>query len=140
MGNIFSNKQIQKSTSKSTEQQWKIAIKKQLQNNLYMYLRYEIVDEMTYHSGRTEISKRKLLCLLKTMLAELQLSFFITITPTNKPSNYFIHVSIIYYIKKDDQNDEQNEEDNDEQNEETVTNNSSIYRNPSFSFPRQNNI
>lgn len=133
MGNIVSSKQPYKSmSSKSTEQQWKMAIKKQLQQNVYMYLRYEIYDEMTYHSGRTEISKRKLLCLLKIVLSEMQLSFFVTITPTNKSLHYFINVSIIYYIKREP---EQIEEE-----ESVLSNNSSQYSSSmnhisSFSLP-----
>lgn len=94
MGNITS-KRTYKNSSKTIDEQWIHTIKKQLTQNCQLYLSYEIYDEMTYNNNMTEISKQKLLNILKFTLDELHLNYFITISRTRKPIHYFIDVSII---------------------------------------------
>lgn len=99
MGNSSSKKNSYKTSSKSIDEQWVILIKKQLTQNNYLYLSYEIYDEMTCNSCIQEISKQKLLNLLKITLDELRLNYFFTLSRTRKSINYFIDVSIIHNTK-----------------------------------------
>ena len=94
MGNTNSSKQT-KTTTKTTDDQWRRDIKKNLIKNNYLYFSYEIYDEMTYNSGLTEIRRENFLNILKSTLEELKLNYFITISRTKKPIHYYIDVSII---------------------------------------------
>lgn len=88
---------------------WKAHIKKQLQANHYAYLQYEMYDEMTYKSGRTEIPKKKLIQLIKASLVSLRLNFFISVFPTAKPKHYYLMVSIVHLTKKEETKEDEDD-------------------------------
>lgn len=98
MGNSYS---YTKPNSKTTDELWRTAIRKQLTQNNQLYLSFEIYKDITYKSGITEITKSKLLSILKSILDELNLSYTVSISRTNYKRHYFIDVNIIHTNKSE---------------------------------------
>ena len=65
------------------------------------YLNFEIYKDITYKSGITEITKSKLLAILKSILDELNLSYTVSISRTSYKRHYFIDVNIIHTNKSE---------------------------------------
>lgn len=85
------------STMKTTNQSWETLIKKQLIQNSDLYLEFEVFDEIIIYNKINQINKTKFLEILKNVMFELKLTYFITINKINKPTHYFIVVTIINF-------------------------------------------
>ncbi len=81
--------------TRTVEYEWTNLIRTQLHENSYLYLIFELKDGVTFNSGLKEITKRKLLYLIKKIMEEEKLQFITNILQSDNPRKYHIQISVI---------------------------------------------